>query len=146
MKKHVKLGLLLIALGSFVIYWAQTHSPKNIGQAIGNAFSGSYTMSETNYYISLGIGIILCVYGILKILKKAWGFLMYQYVIHYHFQWMELRRYKEIFNKISSFSLVGDFSIVPHSKWRYYYYNYYHKTHSVSFRLHCFLQNVSRIS
>ena len=71
MKKHIKLGLILSAIGAFTIYWAETHSPKKVGQVIGNAFSGSYTMSETNYYICLGIGIILCAFGVLKIVKKS---------------------------------------------------------------------------
>ncbi|MEO9802422.1 MAG: hypothetical protein ABJF04_04205 [Reichenbachiella sp.] len=71
MQKHVKTGLASLAIGVFFIYWAQTHSPKSLRKVIGNAFSGSYTMSETSYYICLGIGIVIGVYGILKLIKKV---------------------------------------------------------------------------
>lgn len=71
MKKHIQIGAILIALGAFFIYWAETHSPKQLGKILGNAMSGSYTMSETSYYLSLGAGLVLCIYGILKIMKKA---------------------------------------------------------------------------
>jgi len=68
--KNTKSGIISILLGAFFIYWAETHSPKKIGQAIGNAFSGSYTMNETSYYICLGVGVVLAIFGILKLVKK----------------------------------------------------------------------------
>lgn len=70
MQKHLKSGLIFVAIGAFFIYWAQTHSPKNLGKVIGNAFSGSYTMSETSYYICLIAGILICVFGVLKLVRK----------------------------------------------------------------------------
>ncbi|MEQ9404583.1 MAG: hypothetical protein RIM99_13410 [Cyclobacteriaceae bacterium] len=70
MKKNKQTGTILALIGAFVIYWAQTHSPKaKPGQIVGNELSGSYTMSETSYYISLIAGIVLAVYGIYKIVK-----------------------------------------------------------------------------
>lgn len=71
MKKHIQQAILFILVGAFIIYWAQTHSPKaGIGNIIGNELSGSYTMSENWYYISLVIGAGLAVIGVKKILKK----------------------------------------------------------------------------
>jgi hypothetical protein len=67
MKKSRQIPLVVIALGAFTIYWAQTHSPKaGVGQIMGNAISGSYTMSETNYYICLGLGIALAAFGVYR--------------------------------------------------------------------------------
>lgn len=60
----------MIALGIFIIYWAESHSPKDVGQVIGNAFSGSYTMSEPWYYVSLGVGILIGVLGVLRTYKS----------------------------------------------------------------------------
>jgi hypothetical protein len=71
MKKHVQIGAALIGLGVFFIYWAQMHSPKQMGKMLGNAMSGSYTMSETSYYVSLALGIVIGIYGVMKIMKKA---------------------------------------------------------------------------
>ncbi|MEO9964477.1 MAG: hypothetical protein ABJF11_01740 [Reichenbachiella sp.] len=71
MKKNQSIGIILLGIGVFFIYWAQTHSPKNLGKVIGNAFSGSYTMSEFSYYTCLGLGIAIGLYGILKLMKKA---------------------------------------------------------------------------
>ncbi|MEP2275164.1 MAG: hypothetical protein ABJH98_06915 [Reichenbachiella sp.] len=70
MKKNIKSGIIFLLVGGFFIYWAQTHSPKKLGQAIGNAFSGSYTMDETSYYICLGVGIAIGVFGLLKLIRK----------------------------------------------------------------------------
>ena len=62
--------LFFAALGAFVIYWAMTHSPKaGIGQISKNFFSGSYTMSEPWFYVSMAFGIVLCGFGVLKWLK-----------------------------------------------------------------------------
>lgn len=71
MKKNIKSGLIFLLVGAFFIYWAETHSPKKLGQAIGNVFSGSYTMDETSYYICLIIGIAAALFGILKFIRKA---------------------------------------------------------------------------
>lgn len=70
MKKNIKTGTIYLLVGAFFIYWAETHSPKKLGQAIGNAFSGSYTMDETSYYICFGAGILICVMGVLKLIRK----------------------------------------------------------------------------
>ncbi|UXX79027.1 hypothetical protein N7E81_16860 [Reichenbachiella carrageenanivorans] len=68
--KNIKSGILYLLIGGFFVYWAETHSPKKLGQAIGNVFSGSYTMDETSYYICLGLGIAIGLLGLFKILKK----------------------------------------------------------------------------
>ena len=70
MKKGKLQGIIIGLIGAFVIYWAQTHSPKaKLGQIIGNQISGSYTMSETSYYLSLALGIGLVAYGVFKLVK-----------------------------------------------------------------------------
>ena len=70
MKKNIKTGTIYLLVGAFFIYWAETHSPKKLGQAIGNALSGSYTMDETSYYTCLGVGIAVGLFGIFKLIKK----------------------------------------------------------------------------
>ncbi|MDH5367635.1 MAG: hypothetical protein OEW67_11640 [Cyclobacteriaceae bacterium] len=71
MKKHVLQALIFILIGVFFIYWAQDHSPKaGLGKIVGNELSGSYTMNETSYYITLAIGAGLTVLGIMKFIKK----------------------------------------------------------------------------
>lgn len=70
MKPGLIRGIVLIALGIFLIYWAQTHSPKDFGQVIGNAVSGSYTLSEPWYYVCLGAGILVGVVGVLRTYKS----------------------------------------------------------------------------
>lgn len=63
-------GILLVAVGIFLIYWAQTHSPKNFGQVIGNSLKGSYSLSEPWYYVCLGLGILVGVVGVLRTFKS----------------------------------------------------------------------------
>ena len=70
MKAGMIPGILMIALGIFLIYWAETHSPKDFGQVISNTFSGSYTMSEPWYYVCLGAGILVGVVGVLRTFKS----------------------------------------------------------------------------
>lgn len=70
MSKNIKSGLIHLVLGGFFIFWAETHSPKKLGQAIGNAFSGSYTMDETSYYICLTIGVVIALLGVKKMIGK----------------------------------------------------------------------------
>ncbi len=70
MKKGKVIGIVLILVGAFTIYWAQTHSPQaGVGQIIGNALSGSYTMSEGSYYFTLIIGATLGLFGLYKLIK-----------------------------------------------------------------------------
>ena len=67
--KHLR-GIVLLLIGGFIIYWAMEHSPKaGIGQVLSNEFSGSYTMSETWYYVSMFIGAAIAGTGLLKIYK-----------------------------------------------------------------------------
>lgn len=71
MKSGLVRGLVLIAVGAFVIYWAVTHSPKGgIGQIVSNEISGSYTMGEGTYYASLVVGTVLAVLGVLRTYKS----------------------------------------------------------------------------
>lgn len=70
MKKGFLEGIIFTAAGIFLIYWAQTHSPRNLGQVIGNSLKGSYSMSETWYYICLGLGILVGIVGVLRTYKS----------------------------------------------------------------------------
>ncbi len=70
MKSGMIRGLVMLAVGIFMIYWAQTHSPNNLGKVIGNAVSGSYSMSEPWYYVCLGLGIVLGIVGVLRTYKS----------------------------------------------------------------------------
>ncbi len=66
----MKFNLIQALVGAFIIYWAQTHSPKaGIGQITKNFFQGSYTMSEPWYYVSLVLGIVILLHAILKLTK-----------------------------------------------------------------------------
>ncbi len=70
MKKGKVIGIVLILVGAFTVYWAQTHSPQaGVGQIVGNALSGSYTMSEGSYYFTLIIGATLGLFGLYKLIK-----------------------------------------------------------------------------
>jgi hypothetical protein len=69
--KHFK-NIILLVIGLFIIYWAMEHSPKaGLGQVISNEFSGSYTMSETWYYVSLVCGAALAIVGGMRIFKNS---------------------------------------------------------------------------
>lgn len=62
-------GVLLIAVGIFCVYWAETHSPRNVGKIIENTLTGSYTLSEPWYYVCLGFGILIGIVGVLRTYK-----------------------------------------------------------------------------
>lgn len=62
-------GIAFIGVGIFLIYWAQTHSPNDLGKVIGNGLSGGYTLPEPWYYICLGGGIVIGILGILRTYK-----------------------------------------------------------------------------
>lgn len=67
--KYLK-SIITLAIGLFIIYWAQSHSPEaGIGEIISNEISGSYTMSETWYYISLVAGSVISIFGVLRLYK-----------------------------------------------------------------------------
>jgi len=67
--KYLK-SLLTLAIGLFIIYWAQSHSPEaGVGEIISNELSGSYTMSSTWYYISMVAGSVITIFGILRLYK-----------------------------------------------------------------------------
>ena len=70
MKKNQLQAIIYVLIGAFFIYWAQTHSPKaGLGKVIGNELSGSYTMSETWYYITLFAGIAIGTIGIIRFFR-----------------------------------------------------------------------------
>ncbi len=70
MNKGKVWGIVLILVGAFLIYWAQTHSPKaGIGKQIVNEISGSYTMDQTSYYICLISGALLGLLGLLRLFR-----------------------------------------------------------------------------
>ena len=64
-------GFLIVAIGLFIIYWAVEHSPESLESVITNKLTGSYTMSEPWYYISLVVGSIMALFGIMKIYKAS---------------------------------------------------------------------------
>jgi hypothetical protein len=70
MKKNKLSAIIIVLVGAFMIYWAETHSPKDVGQVVGNFVTGSYTMSETGYYISLVAGIAVALYGVYTFVKS----------------------------------------------------------------------------
>ncbi|MEQ9303750.1 MAG: hypothetical protein RJQ14_07525 [Marinoscillum sp.] len=70
MKNGMIRGVAITAVGIFLVYWAQSHSPKDFGQVVGNAVSGGYTMSETWYYICMGLGILVGIIGVIRIFKS----------------------------------------------------------------------------
>lgn len=70
--KNLLIGVVLLVLGVFIIYWAQTHAPNaSIGSKISNKLAGSYNMGETSYYLSLIVGGIAAVFGALKTYKAV---------------------------------------------------------------------------
>lgn len=70
MKGGMIRGVVMIAVGIFLIYWAQSHSPKDFGRVIGNAVSGGYTLSEPWYYACFGVGLLVGIVGILRTYKS----------------------------------------------------------------------------
>lgn len=65
-------GLIIALIGIFFIYWAQTHSPKaGLGKMISNELSGSYTLSENWFYITMIFGVAATVLGLFKIYKNS---------------------------------------------------------------------------
>jgi hypothetical protein len=71
-KQETLKGLLMVLIGIFFIYWAQTHSPNaGLGKIMKNEFSGSYTLSESWYYITMIFGIAATVLGLFKVYKDS---------------------------------------------------------------------------
>ncbi|MCV9387226.1 hypothetical protein [Reichenbachiella ulvae] len=71
MKNYMKFALAYIIVGAFCVYWAMTHSPKaGLGDMIKNELSGSYTMSENAYYLTVFVGAVALVLGVLKLIRK----------------------------------------------------------------------------
>jgi hypothetical protein len=71
MKSNKKLiGVVLLALGAFIIVWTMNHAPTaGIGEQLNRKIQGSYTMSEPAYYGSLVLGIVLGVLGLMRLRK-----------------------------------------------------------------------------
>lgn len=70
MKTGMIRGIVMILVGLFLIYWAESHSPKDFGTVLSNTFSDSYTLSEPWYYVCLGAGILVGVIGVLRTYKS----------------------------------------------------------------------------
>ena len=67
--KFIK-GLLILAIGAFLIYWAQTHTPnRDLLDAVNNEIIGSYALSKPMYFITLAVGAILSVLGLMRVYK-----------------------------------------------------------------------------
>lgn len=70
MKKEKLIGIIITLVGIFMIYWTQSHSPNaKLGKIIGNQLSGSYTMSEPGYYVSLLLSVGVVAFGLYKFIK-----------------------------------------------------------------------------
>lgn len=72
MKKGLLDGVILIAIGAFIIYWAIGHSPNaSIGEKVSDLLDDSaYRMSEVWYYTSLVAGSIIALLGLRNLLKS----------------------------------------------------------------------------
>jgi len=72
MKKGLLSGIILVAIGAFVIYWAIDHSPNaSIGEKVGDLLEeDAYRMSEAWYYTSLVVGSIVALLGLRNLLKS----------------------------------------------------------------------------
>ncbi|MTI38433.1 hypothetical protein [Fulvivirga lutimaris] len=69
--KFIK-GLVLLAIGGFLIYWAQTHPPtKDLLHAVNNEIIGSYALSKPMYYGTLAVGGILAALGLYRVYKDT---------------------------------------------------------------------------
>ncbi|MFH4968865.1 hypothetical protein V8G61_11735 [Gaetbulibacter sp. M240] len=71
MKKSVR-GIILIAIGIFIIVWSLNHKPGNdLQSAINSMFDeNSYSMSEPWYYTSLVVGALFSIAGLRDFLGK----------------------------------------------------------------------------
>lgn len=71
MKKRLIGGIILIAIGAFIIFWAIDHSPNaSIGKRASDLLDeNAYRMSEVWYYVSLVAGSIVAVLGLRNVLK-----------------------------------------------------------------------------
>ncbi len=71
MTKSLLKGLLIIALGAFIIFYAVDHSPHApLGQQITDILdTNEYRMSEFWYYSCLLLGVLVAVFGIRKIFQ-----------------------------------------------------------------------------
>ena len=71
MKKSLR-GIILLAIGVFIIVWALNHKPGNdLQSVINNVFDeSSYSMSEPWYYASLVVGTLLSIAGLRDFLGK----------------------------------------------------------------------------
>ena len=67
MKRGLILGIIILAIGVFCIYWTQTHAPGNVGEQLIIKASGSYSLSKPWYYASLVLGALLSIIGGVKI-------------------------------------------------------------------------------
>lgn len=72
MKKGLLSGIILIAIGAFIIYWSIDHSPNaSIGDKVTDLLEDdAYRMSEAWYYTSLVAGSIVALLGLRNLLKS----------------------------------------------------------------------------
>lgn len=72
MKKGLLTGIILIAIGAFIIFWAIEHSPNaSIGERASDLLKeNAYRMSELWYYVSLVGGSIIAILGLRNLLKS----------------------------------------------------------------------------
>ena len=71
MNSSIFKGLIIIAVGAFVIFWTVDHSPHApVGQQITDILdSNEYRMTEFWYYTCLLVGSLIAIFGIRKLLK-----------------------------------------------------------------------------
>ncbi|HEX9651777.1 MAG TPA: DUF3185 family protein [Cyclobacteriaceae bacterium] len=64
-------GIVLLVIGIFVIYWAYNHSPEaGLGDRIVDALEGEKVLSKTTYYTMLVSGTLLIILGITRTVKS----------------------------------------------------------------------------
>lgn len=71
MNKKYIVGVIYLALGVFVMFWAHNHSPESsLLEKASREISGDYTMSKEGYYASMVVGVLLIVFGAARIFKS----------------------------------------------------------------------------
>ncbi len=72
MKKGLLSGIILVALGAFIIYWAIDHSPNaSVGEKVNDLLDeNAYRMNEAWYYTSLVAGSVIALLGLRNLLKS----------------------------------------------------------------------------
>jgi len=67
----LSIGIVLLAVGIFAIYWSQDHSPNaGFGEKIVSEIAGKYVLDKTTYYALMVAGSIMAILGSIRIFKS----------------------------------------------------------------------------